>query len=63
MTKTFKRLGVNRHFRFAEKTDVGNGIFNLVGVKKGSVGYRMGGINRIIGNVNVKVIETDDELN
>ena len=63
MTKTFKRLGVNCHFRFAKKTAVGCGIFNLVGVKKSELEYRMGGLNRIIGNVNVKVIETADELN
>jgi hypothetical protein len=60
---TFKSLPVKSHFRFVKKTTVGCGIFNLVGVKKSDLEYRMGGLNRIIGNVNVKVIETTDELN
>ena len=60
---TFKNLPIKSHFHFVKKTTVGCGIFNLVGVKKSDLEYRMGGLNRIIGNVNVKVIETTDELN
>jgi len=60
---TFKQLKVGEHFEFSKKTKVGNGIFNLVGVKKTDNEYRMGGLNRLIGNSNVEIIQTDKPLN
>ncbi len=60
---TFKDLPIGSHFRFVEKTKVGNGIFDLVGIKKSESEYRMGGINRIIGSRNAKVIQTTETLN
>ena len=60
---TFKQLKVGDHFEFAKKTKVGNGIFNLVGIKKDEFCYRMGGLNRLVGDFNVKVIKTNKPLN
>ena len=59
----FNQLKIGDHFEFAKKTNVGHGIFNLVGIKKDVFTYRMGGINRLIGSQDVKVIKTDKHLN
>jgi hypothetical protein len=60
---TFGQLKIGDHFEFARKTSVGNGIFNLIGIKKGTWEYRMGGLNRQIGSVKTKVTKTKKELN
>ena len=60
---TFSKLKIGDHFEFAHKTEIRREIFNLVGIKKDKLCYRMGGINRIIGNKKIKVIKTSKELN
>ncbi len=59
----FSELKKGEHFMFVEKIDVGDGIFNLVGIKKNKFCYRMGGTNRIIGDLEIKVIKTNKKLN
>jgi hypothetical protein len=59
----FNQLKIGDHFKFSKKTEVGHGIFNLVGVKKNEFTYRMGGINRIIETQDVRVVKTDKPLN
>ena len=58
---TFNELRIGQRFEFVEKTTVGCGIFNGIGIKKDIFVYRMNGTNRVIGNVDAKVIEVIDQ--
>lgn len=59
---TFSQLKIGDHFEFSEKTGVGGGMYNLVGIKKTKNSYRMGGLLRI-PELDVKVIKVKKPLN
>jgi hypothetical protein len=58
---TFKDLKIGDYFKFLEKTKVGCGMYNLVGIKKSEETYRMGMTHRI-GNKDVRVKKIVDLL-
>lgn len=59
---TFNQLKIGDHFSFGKKVSF-NPTFNLVGIKKTKSVYRMGGLNRVIGDGKIQVNKTTKEFN